>query len=239
MKGEKQKRKIPIKPFVFLVLIIICVIVANVPQVKDSLDLKLINEKLAQLQQAANRPMGPVAFILTTVGVILIQIPGLTMVVVGALLYEPGPAFAYSLIGATLGLTGTFLIARFFLKDYFLPKLKSGFLSPYMSLLESSGIMTAILLRLLFTMAPPLNWVLGATGMRIRDYMVGTLIGLCPMVALVVYATGRLKHVTSMKDLLQPDIMAMFAGFLVFVIVVFLLRRKFAKGSPESAQEKS
>ena len=93
--------------------------------------------------------------------------------------------------------------------------------------MERNGIKTVAMLRVLLTMAPPLNWLLGATNIKVRDYIIGTSLGLIPAVVVVIFMVGRLKTITKMSDLLQPEVVGAMLVFLTVVVVVLVLRRKF------------
>ncbi len=47
-----------------------------------------------------------------------------------------------------------------------------------MSQLDAHPIRNIVLLRMLFQTVPPLNYALAMSGIRFRDYLVGTLLGL-------------------------------------------------------------
>ncbi len=221
-----ENKSIPIKPIIFGIFILACLLFANLPQVKNSISLETINGKLVDLTEIANQPFGPTLFIIITVLVILIQVPGLVMVVAAGLVYNFWEGCAYCLIACTIGTSLTFLISRFFLKEYFRPKLEKSLLGGYLVEMERNGIKTVALLRVLLTMAPPLNWLLGATDIRVRDYVIGTFIGLIPAVVVVIFTVGRLKTITGMTDLLQPEVMVAMVLFLIIVSAVLLLRKK-------------
>ena len=226
-QGSSEKKSLPVKPIVFGLLLLLCVIIANSPHVKNNISLETINAKLEILTEIANSPFGPALFILLAVAVILIQVPGLVMVVAAGLVYNFWEGCLYSLVACTVGTTLTFLISRFFLKDYFRPKLKRSFLGNHLKSMERNGIKTVAMLRVLLTMAPPLNWLLGATNIKVRDYIIGTSLGLIPAVVVVVFMVGRLKTITKISDLLQPEVIGAMLVFLTVVVVVLILRRKF------------
>jgi len=220
------QRKFPVRPAIFLAIVVLCTIVAYLPPVRSRISLEEINAQLAALSEIANRSYGPPVFILGAIVLILVQLPGLIPVVVAGLVYGLGEAFLYSIIACSLGVTATFLIARFFLRDYFRPKLAKSFLGHAVERLEGSGILGMCLLRLVLVMTPPMNWMLGATNIKVRDYLIGTIIGLSPVILAVLLVVQKLKSVQSIRDIWQPEVIAAIAVLAALTAAILLVRRK-------------
>ena len=54
------------------------------------------------------------------------------------------------------------------------------------SIVLSWILLTVFVLRILFQMAPPVNYALALSSIRLRDYVLGSLLGLTPVILLVV-----------------------------------------------------
>ena len=224
MPAEKASRR---KLYVFALIIVTCLIIGIVLIVKGYLTIEWVNDQIDMLEDVLNRPYGPVLYIIGTVAFILLQIPGIVPVVLGALVYGLGEAFVLTMIGVNVGVIGTFLLARYFLRDYFAPKLQRSRFSRFTRRLETDGYVTMIFLRVALWMLPPMNWAIGATDMKIKDYIIGSLIGLAPIIFAVQLTTRKLQSVQSSRDLLQPETIAVILGFVAFLIVVLLIRRRY------------
>ena len=74
------------------------------------------------------------------------------------------------------------------------------------------------MLRLLLCMAPLLNWGLGATRVRWRDYVVGTALGVTPGIGLGVYLGDAVTDVGSWGGLVTPGVIV--PGVLMTAIIV-------------------
>ena len=101
-----------------------------------------------------------------------------------------------SIIGNTLGASAAFFISRFFLKEYVTKNLYSKYptIQKYEARLFSKGIITILVLRLIplfpFNI---LNYLLGVTQVKARDYLIGTAVGMIPGTIAYVYFGKALR----------------------------------------------
>jgi uncharacterized membrane protein YdjX (TVP38/TMEM64 family) len=224
MSNTKKDRR---KLIIFASIICICLIIGIVLIVRGYLTIGWVNDQLDTLEDVLNRSYGPLLYILGTFGFIILQILGVVPVILGPLVYDQPQAFFLTMTGVNIGIITTFLVARYFLRDYFAPKLEASRLNRFTRRLETNGIMTMIFLRLALWMFPPMNWAIGATNIKVRDYIVGSLIGLTPIILAVHLAVSRLKTVNSARDLLRPETIAVLLVFLAFLLTVIWIRRKY------------
>src|SRR5262249_60293824 len=101
--------------------------------------------------------------------------------------------------------------------------------------LERPGVAPVIVLRLLFFLAPPLNWVLGATRVRLSDYVVGTAIGILPGIALTVFLADRITDARSAADLLTAEVLTPALVLAVLIGAGVTIGRRFL--APSRARE--
>ncbi len=135
------------------------------------------------------------------------ELTGLTLIlakIIGALLFFPGTPLTLlsgatlglfwgsvvALIGNILGATAAFFVSRYFLQKYVIKKILSKYpkISEYEKRFSTHGLETVILLRLI-PLFPfnALNYLLGATRVSNRDYIVGTAVGIIPGTISFVY----------------------------------------------------
>jgi phospholipase D1/2 len=226
VRGKSSKAN-SLKVVAFAAFLAVCFGLANIPGVRERLTLEWINAQINAIAQILNRPYGPAIFIGLSILILLLHMPGLLMVVVGALVYGPVAAFAWSWIGANLGTAATFFIARYLLRDYFKPKLDRSFMKNFLGRLEKNGIFLMSFMRVLMFMFPPLNWLMGASDIRARDYMIGNMLGLAPIVLCVQLAVRKMKTIRSTSDLFNFETVSVIIGFLVVVFIVAQLRKKY------------
>jgi len=224
MSSAKTNRR---KLIVFALIICTCIIISIVLIAQGYLTIDWVNTQLDTLDDVLNRSYGPLLYVLGTFIFIMLQIPGVVPVILAPLTYGLGEAFILAMIGVNIGMIATFLIARYFLRDYFAPKLEQSRWHRFTRHLETSGILTMIFLRIALWMFPPMNWAIGATNIKIRDYIIGNLIGLAPILFAIQLAVSRLKTVNSFRDLLRPETISIVLGFLAFILVLIWIRRKY------------
>lgn len=95
-----------------------------------------------------------------------------------------------SVIGNTLGASAAFLISRFFLRNYVTKTIYTKYptIQEYESRFFSRGLLTVVLLRLI-PLFPfnVLNYLLGVTQVKTKDYLIGTAFGIIPGTIAFVY----------------------------------------------------
>ncbi len=225
---------------IIIFALIICLLLATggVLIAKGYLTIEWLNDQLDTLEETLNRPYGPVLYVLGTIVFIGLQIPGVVPVILAPLVYGLAESFFLTMIGVNIGMIATFLAARYFLRDYFAPKLEKGRLNRFTRHLETNGILTVSFLRIALWMFPPMNWAIGATNIRIRDYVIGNIIGLAPIIFAIQLVTYRLKSIDSVVDLLRPESIGVILGFVAFLIVVAWIRRRYmSTGESRSREE--
>lgn len=81
-----------------------------------------------------------------------------------------------------------FLLSRYCLRETVTPRIPEK-ISRYEHRLETHGISTVLILRLLFYLFPPINWMLGISAIPISVFLGATLVGMLPG-TLVYLLTG-------------------------------------------------
>ena len=124
-----------------------------------------------------NRLAGMLVFTLLFALGILVQVPGwvfLASAVVALGEFWGGMA---TYVAASVSCVATFLVIRLVgadaLREFHGPVAKRIF-----ARLDAHPVQSVLLLRLLFQTVPALNYTLALSGVRFRDYVVGTLLGL-------------------------------------------------------------
>lgn len=215
-----------IKFIAFVLFIVLCAVLARLPGVREILTLEAVNAHLQTLSELANAPYGPFAFVLAMIVIIVLHMPGLVLVILGGLVYNPWLGTFLSLLGAYIGTILTFLMARFFLRDFLAPKLEKSFLAKYAGHLEAHGIFITAILRMLMAMSPIVSWMAGISKLSVREYMIGNIIGLFPLVLLITLVVSRLRSIATMSDLFQAETLIPLIVFMAAVIAVFILKNR-------------
>jgi len=128
----------------------------------------------------------------------------------------------YNLAADTLGASISFYLGR-----YFLHGVARGFLETRMPWLDrkaaEEGFSVVFYLRIFWFPFIVLNYAAGATRIRFRDYLLGTVLGLLPSVFIFTYFVGAIRDALATYrrpadlltfDLLFPILLLAFSFFL-------------------------
>jgi len=188
---------------------------------------KALVGKLDVLVQAAG-PLGPIVFVLIyAIGVLFL--PATPFTIAGAVIFGKFHGMLYNLASDTLGASISFFLGR-----YFLHGVARGFLETRMPWLDrkaaDDGFSVIFYLRIFWFPFIVLNYAAGATRIRFRDYLLGTVLGVLPAVLLTTYFVGAMKEVLATYrgpadlltfDLLFPVLLLVFSFFLPTLIKRF------------------
>jgi len=113
----------------------------------------------------------------------LVQIPGLVFLAAAVLTLGKLGGGAVTYVAAVVSCIVTFIVVRFLGGDA-LRQIKNRVAKRILDELDRYPIGSVALLRLLFQTAPAVNYALALSGLRFRNYLLGTLIGLPLPIAL-------------------------------------------------------
>jgi uncharacterized membrane protein YdjX (TVP38/TMEM64 family) len=121
----------------------------------------------------------------------LIHVPGLVFVAAAMLAYGKLGGAALSLAGALASVTVSFVVVRT-VGGQPLAGIERPFVRRMLRRLDSKPIQSVALLRLVFWMAPFLNYALAMSAVDLRDYLLGSAIGLIVPVTVSALFFARL-----------------------------------------------
>ncbi len=155
--------------------------------------------------------------------------------IIGGVLFDFWIAFPVNLVAATMGSCLSYAIARYFGRDA-VEKFLRGRLKSFDKFTAHEGIKTVAIVR--WIGAPPFiiaNYLLGLSGIGLKDYVIGTLIGIIPWVALMTYLANSFWQaalVGGEKGLLEAvmtklgPMTAVSILILIGVIVTYFVKKK-------------
>lgn len=137
-------------------------------------------------------PLGPLAVVAGYVLLVLMAVPVLALIVVGATVFGPWPGMAYSLVGMVTGASVAFAFGRF-TGAQGMDRLTRGRLSLLNRHLHQRGLLTVALVRFM-PVAPfmVVNLAAGALRVKLRDFVLGSALGLLPGTVVISLFTDRL-----------------------------------------------
>jgi uncharacterized membrane protein YdjX (TVP38/TMEM64 family) len=112
----------------------------------------------------------------------------------GGVLFGPVYGFLWAWLGQVLGMSTLFVVARVGLRDVArrLVHEHSGAIRRLELRLERQGIQVVAAIRLFYFMGTPISIMLSTTKLRLRDFVIGTAIGVIPAIALAVLSADAI-----------------------------------------------
>lgn len=145
----------------------------------------LTPERVVELVDRAG-VLGPLVFVALFAAAELVYVPGALLVIAASALWPPAVAIPTAYAGAIAASLVVFFLARRIVPDGLRERLPERLLR-HEAKLETHGLQTVIGLRLVLFLSPAVHWLLGASRVSFRDYLLGTAIGLAPGVIGVAF----------------------------------------------------
>lgn len=232
-KSKKSKKAIVIK-FVIMIVVLLSVILAFRV---FGLGKFLNKEYVTQSIEAAG-PYGPALFMAVYALATILFIPGTPLTIAGGAIFGPTYGTAYVIVGATVGAGIAFLFSRFFGEEFIAGYVEKKFkaLKEWDNQIEENGFIVMLILR--FVPIFPfngLNFAMGLTKMKFRDYALGTFLGIIPGTFVYSFLGGSLANLNIWQIVLA-------IGLIVGLIVISMYFKKHVqktkpqpkKGAPSS-----
>jgi len=169
---------------------------------------------------ASAGPLAPAAAVVAVAVRSLLFIPVLplpVLVAIAVLLFGTVAGAAYVLVGAVLGATVAFALARTFVGRV-CARIPAASVRRLDQVLNANGLAAIIGLRLMFTGSVLLNFGSGLTSMAARDYVVGTAVGLAPKVFVAAYLFALVREPDIWAALVAAPTAALLALFLAIKV---------------------
>jgi uncharacterized membrane protein YdjX (TVP38/TMEM64 family) len=115
-----------------------------------------------------------------------VHIPGLVFVAAGILVYGKLLGFGLAFVASVVSVCFSFFVVRR-IGGTPLERAQNPRLQNALAHLDERPIRTVLVMRLIFWLAPPLNYALALTGLRFRDYLIGSALGLLIPIAAAAY----------------------------------------------------
>ncbi len=189
MPTGKLRKTAIIKAACLAVFVIAAIVVVRYTPIREFLTLG----SLGLFLNAAGW-WAPLAFILIYAVGVCLFIPGTLLTTLGAALFGPYRGFLYVWIGAMLGATGAFLIGRYLGRE-FAASLIGNRLRKYDDAIERNGFATVLYLRLVYFPFTPMNFGMGLTKVRFRDYLWGTGLGILVGTFIFTFFVGTVREI--------------------------------------------
>lgn len=157
----------------------------------------------------------PIIYILLFTFVPLTLFPDALLAISAGLVFGIIPGAIYTIIGAVCGGTLAFMITRTLSHDFVEKKLEEH--KKISRMIESRGFMIVLIMRLI-PLIPfdVISYAAGATGIKYRDYILATIIGIIPGVTILV---------TMGDGLGSPDQPKLYLAICAMILLLVLAKR--------------
>lgn len=135
-----------------------------------------------------------------------------------------------SVFAITVGAALTFLIIRYFFKEWFREKFESRTLTKISEGLEREPFAYILFLRLV-PLFPHLvtNTALSVSNVRMRDYFFATFIGIIPAATIFVLTGTQLESIKRTGQVLSPDSLGVLLLLAFFALLPLLWKKYFSR----------
>jgi uncharacterized membrane protein YdjX (TVP38/TMEM64 family) len=188
-RGLANRSHALIKALILVLFIVMAICVVRFTPVKDYLSAETLG---ALLDKAGI--WAPAAFILIYAAGVCLFVPGTLITAIGAALFGPYWGFLYVWVGAMIGASTAFFVGRGLGRE-FTASLIGDRLKKYDDAIERSGFATVLYLRLVYFPFTPMNFGMGLTKVRFRDYFFGTGLGIMVGTFIFTLFVGTVKEV--------------------------------------------
>ncbi len=172
-----------------VLFVITAVVIVRFTPVKEFLTA----ERLGNFLENAGF-LAPLAFIIVYAAGVCLFVPGTLLTALGAAIFGPYFGFLYVWVAAMLGSSLAFFIGRYLGRD-FAASLIGDRLRKYDEAIERNGFATVLYLRLVYFPFTPLNFGMGLTRVRFRDYFSGTALGIIVGTFIFTFFVGTVRDV--------------------------------------------
>lgn len=227
--GEVETKEVPrksgralLKAVVLVLFLLVAVFVVRFTPVKGVLTAETLGTLLDKAGIWA-----PVAFIVVYAAGVCLFVPGTLITAIGAAIFGPYWGFLYVWVGAMIGASTAFFVGRSLGRE-FAASLIGDRLGKYDDAIERNGFATVLYLRLVYFPFTPMNFGMGLTKVRFRDYFFGTGLGIIVGTFIFTFFVGTVKQVWVSGDwggLLSFNVFFSVALFVFSFFIPKLIKR--------------
>ncbi len=185
--------------------------------------------------------VGAAVFVVAYVAATVLVLPGSILTLGAGFAYGPVYGTLLVMLSSNLGATAAFLLGRTVLRERVARRISGDArFSAVDAAVGAQGLRVVLLLRLspLFPFNL-LNYALGLTRVRPRDYVLASMVGMFPGTLLYVYLGSLVTSVTQLTSGQRPDSgpwgRVLFLGGLVATVAVTVLITRIARRALDSA----
>ena len=225
----KSRKSAIVKALTLLAFIIAAIYVVRFTPVKGYLSPEALGRALEHTGIWA-----PIIFMLIYAVGVCLFVPGTILTALGAAIFGPYRGFLYVWVGAMLGASAGFFIGRNLGRE-FAASLIGDKMKRYDDAIERNGFATVLYLRLVYFPFTPMNFGMGLTKVRFRDYFAGTGLGIIVGTFIFTFFVGTLKNVWTSGNWGELLSYKVFFSVALFIFSLFIPKiiKKISNRNPE------
>jgi uncharacterized membrane protein YdjX (TVP38/TMEM64 family) len=220
--ADRSRRKALVKISVLLLFVISALYAARFTPLVHLLSVENVGRILDRAGFWA-----PLLFMMIYAAGVCLFVPGTLLTGIGAAVFGPYRGFLYVWIGAMIGASAAFFIGRNLGRD-FAASMIGNRLKRYDEAISRNGFATVLYLRLIYFPFTPMNFGMGLTGVRFRDYFTGTALGILVGTFILTFFIGTLKEIWVSGD--WSRLLSIRVGLSVGLFVFSLFIPRIIKG---------
>src|SRR4030042_4197756 len=163
----------------------------------------------------------PLMFVFIYAGGVCLFLPGTLLTAMGAAVFGSYWGFIYVWLGAMIGSSLAFFIGRYLGRD-FAASLIGDRLKKYDEAIARNGFATVLYLRLVYFPFTPMNFGMGLTRGRFKDYLWGTGLGILAGTFIFTFFIGTVKEVWATGQWANLLNWKVFFSLGLFVLSLFI-----------------
>jgi uncharacterized membrane protein YdjX (TVP38/TMEM64 family) len=216
MKSKPNAKRSMLKAGILMLFVFAAVILVRFSPVRTYLTAEQLG-----LFVASAGLWAPLLFVFIYAGGVCLFLPGTLLTALGAAVFGPYFGFLYVWLGAMIGSSLAFFIGRYLGRD-FAASLISDRLKRYDDAIERNGFATVLYLRLMYFPFTPMNFGMGLTKVRFRDYFSGTALGIIVGTFIFTFFVGMVKDVWTSGRWAELVSWKVFLSLALFIFSFFI-----------------
>ena len=218
----KRHTRATVKALLFLAFIALAIYMVRFTSAKEFLTQESLSDFLRTAGFSA-----PLVFVFVYAAGVCLFVPGTLLTALGAAIFGPYWGFLYVWIGAMIGASAAFWLGRTLGRE-FAASLIGDRLKKYDNAMERNGFATVLYLRLIYFPFTAMNFGMGLTKVKFRDYLWGTGLGIIVGTFIFTFFIGILKEVWVSGR--WGDLLSFKVFFSVGLFILSLFIPKMIKG---------
>ncbi len=225
-----SKKKASLKLATILIVIVGCVVLIRETGLMGKISLTEIRSLVDSLGV-----WGSVGFVIVYAVTTSFGLPGTIITVAGGLIFGRWLGTVLNIIGATLGASGAFWIARLVARDTLSEKFQGQkWFEKFNAGMEKDGFNYLLFVRLVPVFPyNGINFGAGLTKISFKDYITATAIGIIPGSFVFTNAAAEIGESASGGGIFSPGVMLAFVLLGLFALIPVLHRKFKAKKTDE------